>query len=250
MKLWHKISFHPLFIFVILISFLTGYIKYLFGIFIIVIIHELGHVFFATIFKRQITRIVLYPFGGLTKMNSAISSFVFEDLLIASGGIFFQTILGFFILELHILNLISDNVYIFISTYNTSIMLFNMLPIVPLDGYKIIKLFSDLLVPFKYTFYMTIPISFLFMVYLISTNYNLFRDNILLFSFLIYTLIREIGNIKYMLSRFYMERIYRDFNYPIKKINNYKYMYKNKVHLIKNTHEKIYLRELFFHKLY
>lgn len=98
MKLLNKIRIHPLLILLLFIGLLTGYVKYLLLIFLIVTVHELGHVVCASILKRDVVSISLLPFGGLTKMNSLVSENIYEDILIASFGIFFQTILGFIII--------------------------------------------------------------------------------------------------------------------------------------------------------
>lgn len=120
-----------------------------------------------------------------------------------------------------------------------------MLPICPLDGYKIMKLVSEIFVPFKYTFYILISINIVLLIYIIFRDFTLFKTNIFIFLFLLFMTLDEIKNKKYIINRFYLERMTRNFNYPIKKIGNYKKMYKNRVHYIKNVHEKDYLRELF-----
>ena len=45
MKLISKISIHPLFYIVLFITFITGYLKVFLGYTLIIIVHELGHIF-------------------------------------------------------------------------------------------------------------------------------------------------------------------------------------------------------------
>ena len=51
------------------LAFLCGYFKNSCFIFLIVIIHELGHILTIKLFKYQIISITLYPFGGITKID-------------------------------------------------------------------------------------------------------------------------------------------------------------------------------------
>ena len=77
-------------------ALLAGYIKNISIILIIVLIHELGHVFFFRIYNIEIEKIVIYPFGGVTYINKRIHERIYKDILISLGGIIFQ--LGLFVI--------------------------------------------------------------------------------------------------------------------------------------------------------
>ena len=89
----NKIKIDNITYLIILISLLSGYIKHTFIIFTIVLIHELGHVFFFYIFNIEIESINIYPFGGITKVNKKIHERIYKDVLISLGGIIFQILL-------------------------------------------------------------------------------------------------------------------------------------------------------------
>lgn len=250
MKLSNKIYVHFLTILLFFVSFLTGYAKYLFFIFLIVIIHELGHIFIAKIFKRKIVKVELLPFGGLTKMESLISENIFEDLLVAVGGILTQSLFGFYLKWLNLHCTIHPATFMFLEDFNKTMILFNLIPIYPLDGYKILKLSLELFIPFKLTFVIAEYFSIIVLVTILLFNTDLVTNNIFIFAFIGFMIFKEIKEKKYVFLRFYLERLHYDFNFKRKDINDYKKMYKNKINYINGKHEKLILHELFSRKIY
>ena len=243
MKFWNKIEVHPLSYIVITVSLLTGLFKYLILVFIIIIIHECGHIMMAKYFKRQITSISILPFGGLMKMDSYISSDIFEDLLIAVGGILFNLILGIVTYALFNLGILDYDKYNLIKTYNSIVIGFNLLPICPLDGYKMLKLLEEIIISFKKTFIISFVISVSILSFLIIDDVSLVRNNILVFLFLIFMSILELKNKIYILNRFYLERLNHDFKfYRNANIKNIDGMYKNRNNYLNEESEHIFLK--------
>lgn len=248
MKLSSKFTIHPLTLFFILTSFTTGYFKYMFIIFAIVFIHECGHYAIAKIFNRKVKEMVILPFGGLLKIDSDVSSDIFEDLLIAVGGIGFQTVLGLSMAILYRVGFLDENTFSFFRNYNTLVMLFNLIPICPLDGYKILKYLFELVVPYRLSFVLGFIIALFLIIGLSIFETSLLLSNFLVVSFLVYCTIKELSNKKYVMMRFYVERMNKFFSYPIKYIKSHKDMYKNRVHVIDGVREDVYLKNLFTHK--
>ncbi len=242
MKSSIKIELHPLTLVLVLASLLTGYVKYVAIIFAIVLIHELGHVAIARLFARPVTRISLLPFGGLTEMDCLISADIHEDLLIAIGGILFQTLLGYALLIGHHFGLLDGPLYTFAHTYNILIIGFNLLPICPLDGYKIVKLFSELILPYKLAYVSTLVVSAAFLSLAMVVEWTTMKNNIFVLVFLIIMLVREFEMRAYATGKFYSERLTYDFYYARLDIPNMSHMYKNRTNYIAGTHEKDYLR--------
>lgn len=245
-----KIKIHPLTMLLFFISFLTGYAKYLFFIFLIVIIHETGHIVFAKIFKRHISKVEFLPFGGLLKIDSLISMNIFEDLLIAVGGIFAQCLFGFYLRFLNAHCTINASTFEFLQNYNILIMLFNLIPICPLDGYKVLKLLLETSVPFSKTFKIMRWVSILVLGFLILWQIDTAKNNIFIVIFLIVTLVQEHRNEKYIMNRFFIERLNYDFDFKRKNIKNYKNMFKNRLNFIDGVHEKLFLAHFFERKMY
>lgn len=249
MKLWNKIHIHILTYFILLISLLSGLFKYILIISLIVLVHECGHILVCLYFKRSITSVEILPFGGLIKIDSFISENIYEDMLISIAGIFMQVVLGIIVFLLYKYNLINIWYYDTFKMYNVIIILFNLLPLCPLDGYKIVKLISELFIPYKNTFVSSLIISLVVLIILFIYKNNIIYDNSLVFIFIIISTLNEYKNKKYYLVRFYLERLYNKFNYKIVKISNINNMYKNKLHIINNISEKEYLKREVFSKV-
>lgn len=245
MKLSNKVIVHPLTLGLLLICLFAGYVKYVFYIFMIISIHELGHIVIALAFNRRVESITFLPFGGLVKMDSLMSSDIFEDLLIASGGIFFQTVLGFIVAFLAQKSLLESSTAEFLSSYNRLIILFNLLPICPLDGYKIYKGMSELFFPYRLTFNVALLSSIIILIAISFLVPRLVLDNIFVFTFLVFMAIDEYKSRKYVLNRFYVERLNHEFSYPKKEVFKLKNLFKNRTNYIGGIHEKKVLQKFF-----
>ena len=224
-----------IFIFILLAA---GYFKFLCIIALIISIHEIGHIIFCLYFKRKITDIYILPTGGLLKIDSYLSTPILEDLLIAFAGIIFQIILGYLTL-LFDLPIYSDFYY-----YNRLIIIFNLLPIYPLDGFKITRLIFQIFLPYKKSLKLTNVISIFFIIFLI---YKVFYFNILVLLFIIIMQYKEISMHKYIINRFYLERMNNTFIFKKRAyINKVQDMYKNKINILNGKKENEFIKQYFY----
>lgn len=58
----------------------------------LIIIHELGHVIMAIIMRYKVNKIIIYPYGGITNIDTRINTKIENDLLVAISGIIMQSI--------------------------------------------------------------------------------------------------------------------------------------------------------------
>lgn len=233
-----KLKIHPVFFFLIFASVLTGLFKEFSIFFIIIFVHEIGHVISATYYHWNIKTINFYPFGGLIKFDEQINKPIKEELIIVISGLFMQSLLYFFICILHNFYYISDNLFFAFQKYHYSILLFNLLPIYPLDGIKIINLLFSKIFPYKFSHLLSLIISYIFIVIFIIYSFknSLSMNTLLIISLLISKLIEERKNHKYYFNKFVFERYLYNFNFKsIKIINNNKIkkMYRDKKHVFK-----------------
>ena len=221
MNLKRKVKINNFTYLFLFLCFLCGYIKNICIIFFICIVHEFGHVIFIKLFKYEITSIELFPFGGFTTINKRINTSINKDIIISIAGIFNQMILLVFLLFFKkYMNNITYNLFI---QYNLTIMIFNMLPIIPLDGNNIIHLLLEKFFSYKLSNKINILLSIIFFILFIIVNYIYNFDNLIIIIFLLYKLIIYIRNVKYLDNRFILERYLYDFNYN-KIINNSVYV--------------------------
>ena len=205
--------------------------------YLIVLIHELGHITMALIFKYKIIKINIYPFGGYTIFESNINTPFKSEFMVFLGGILFQTI--FFIITKQVMDN-SSYIYKLIENYNTSILMFNLIPIMPLDGGKLINILLNKILPFKKSHIFTIYISYIFILVLLI--FSLKNINLLLMIILLLILlIKEHKRHNLIFNMFLIERYIKNITFKninfIKK-NNLKYMkkYKKNIFIINNKY--------------
>ena len=138
-------------LYLLFILFLCGYIRVGITIFLIVLIHEVGHVLVCLLFGYKIKSVTLYPFGGLTRVEKDINTSPYKELILASAGLFMQIILYVVALSFGYRDLLFYK-------YNKSIFLFNLLPIIPLDGSVIVYSLLNRFTTFKNSYKMYIVV--------------------------------------------------------------------------------------------
>ena len=93
-------------------------------------IHEIGHILVAFLFKVKVKEIYLYPLGAISKLDMDLNISPYKEFLILAAGPFFQWI------AYGILIALIPEERELINFYNFHIFYFNLLPISPLDGGK------------------------------------------------------------------------------------------------------------------
>lgn len=239
-----KIEIHNLTYITMLISFLAGYFQYIYILLLIIFIHEFGHYFMSNLVGIKTSKIIIYPFGGLTVYNSDLNLNTNKELVSLFGGIFFQMLFYFLIVIIHNNNLMTDNVFNIIKKINILLISFNFLPILPLDGGRFLNIILDKLFSYKLSNKITIIISIIFMLIFILTKRTLL--SLLLFLFLIKEIIMEIKNLDNKFINFLFERYKNDYNFKkIKRVKNHNKFKRDYYHIINGITEREYLSKLF-----
>ena len=145
-------------IFILLVLFLCGYIRIGLMIILIVFFHELGHILTSILFKYKVISVTIYPFGGITKLDKDINTSPNKEMLLALSGIIMQIIL------IPLVKIINIHDYNLFMKYNLSIMIFNLLPIIPLDGSIVLKSILNKFFSFKKSYKLYIIFSIIFII--------------------------------------------------------------------------------------
>lgn len=199
----------------------------------LIIIHELGHFFCAVIFKVEVDKIYIYPFGGISKFNLSLNESLYKEFLILIMGPLFQ-----FVFYITLKNIdYFYNYHNLLTVYNYTILFFNLLPIYPLDGGKLLNIFLSFNISFKKSLNVTLIISYLTIV--IVFFYLLIKEpsiNILvIITFLIYKVNIEYKKRKYMMDKFLLERYLNKYNFrKRKRVTKIDDFMRNRYHLIKD----------------
>ena len=227
-----KIKIHPFSYIVILISLLTGHFKELIIFLSIILIHELGHIVGGLIYRWKISKIIIMPFGCLTIFDEYLNKPLKEEVLVCLLGQFIYFI-------------IFKDIKDYFNYYNYGLFIFNMLPIYPLDGYKLLNIILSLCMPYKKVLKLGLILSFILLVLFIRLDLIYIIILILLFK----GIIKEYINIDNIYNKFLIERYLIDFKFNKHRIiTNINGMYKDYRHLIKKDRlytEKEYLKKRF-----
>jgi len=115
----------------ILLALFTRQIDVYLTYLIAIIIHECGHVIVASIFKWEVEELRISAIGGFLTFKNDLSKPAAQVFLVATGGIIFNIVLG---VILFALNGPASLIYT-----QFAIAIFNLLPIAPLDGSRLIQ---------------------------------------------------------------------------------------------------------------
>ena len=194
-------------IFILLVLFLCGYIRIGLMIVFIVLFHELGHILTSILFKYKVISVTIYPFGGITKLDKDINTSPNKEMLLALSGIIMQIIL------IPLVKIINIHDYNLFMKYNLSIMIFNLLPIIPLDGSIVLKSILNKFFSFKKSYKLYIIFSIIFIILYFLFNYKYSLNNYLIIGIFIYKIYVSIKDYKYIYNRFLLERYLKKYNF-------------------------------------
>ena len=246
----NKVIIHPFTYIVLLISFLASYFEKMYLLLLIILVHEFGHLIMINLFNYDVSKIIIYPFGGLTTYDSKVNEKIYKELLICISGPLVQLLFMFVVYLL--------KKYIYLNTYNSfvsiNILLFryNLLPIFPLDGGRLLNLVLDYIFPYRVSMHLISIISLILnvvlIIYFISCK-DIFVT--MLFIITLTNVIKEIRNIKYKYNKFLLERLLDEYDYKYGRvINDISRLKKNRYNkIIKNNivyNEKDYLKKYVF----
>jgi len=245
----NKIKFHYTY-YIISISFLlTGQFLNLLLFTSLIIIHELGHYIACLITKVNVKKIIIYPYGGLIKIDDKIDLDLKKELIISISGIIIQCLYFLIINILYKNYLIREYTYNIFLNYHYSMLIFNLIPIYPLDGSKLLNILINKIFNYKLSNFILIIISIINMIVMLFI-YKINYSYIMIIGVLIKYLYDYIKNINYLYSRFLLEKHLYKTKYNNKKIiNNYNKMYRNTNHIIK-TNNKYQKEEDFLIKMF
>lgn len=197
----------------------------------------------AYILGIKINEIYIYPLGGISKFNMDLNISIKKELLILINGPLFQHLAYLFLL------MILPTKKGLINTYHYSILIFNLLPIYPLDGGKLIKLLLNKIICYKNSLKLIINLSYLVtIILLLISNKNI--SIFIMISLLLILITKEKNKIDYIYNKYLLERYLNNYNFKNNKIiNNINNLYRDKKHIIykNNTYytEKEYLEKMY-----
>lgn len=211
LQLLRLIEIHPLFWVVIALSIMTAHFFEICILFGIIFIHEMGHAAAAAFFSWRIKRIMLLPFGGVAEVDEYGNRPLREEVVVVAAGPLQHVWMVGLAYGLLQFQLIPGDFFQLFFSYNLMIFLFNLLPVWPLDGGKLVFLLLSLKQPFSDAHRLTLIFStvslflFSFMILLTAPwHINVW----IIVGFLLFSLYYEWKQRRYVFMRFLLERYY------------------------------------------
>ncbi|RNA70653.1 M50 family metallopeptidase [Alteribacter keqinensis] len=163
MDLLKIVKVHPLFWVILGSGVITGYFKEVIMMFLIVFIHEMGHGWTAKRFGWRLTKIELLPFGGVAETEEYGNRPVKEEALVIIAGPLqhlWLIALSFICLQFQWWSASDHAIFLF---HNLTILAFNLLPIKPLDGGKLLFVLQTAFLPYRKALYTSFYSSLVFL---------------------------------------------------------------------------------------
>lgn len=127
----------------------THTLKTMMCIFLMLSIHEAAHILVAHYFQYEISSVIVYPFGLCAHMDHMGYGNIYKELLIILVGPLTHLCFPFFINMAMRADIISNTYGQYLLMMNTSIFIFNILPVYPLDGGRVVQSLFHLIFRFK-----------------------------------------------------------------------------------------------------
>lgn len=218
-KGWGDWYIHPFTLVYLTAAWFNGNLLAYLSALIIVCIHEFGHYYFAKKYDFEITKVEIFPFGAFLSLNDYGTHHIIEELVMIMAGL--ATHLGIFL----VIKIFFDNDYLLM--INKLVLIFNLLPIYPLDGSKILLLVVSLFKDYYQAIKLQIKIS-IFSLSVLIVLYNQL-GYILIYFYLLYINYQYIKEFRYMIIRLYLNRIHHNQYHRFKLNHDFRFYrpYKN-----------------------
>lgn len=195
-------------------------------------------------FGYKLDKIKIYPYGGITLFKSIYNKSLKSEFIVLIMGPIFQ-IIAYLILKRFIS-------YDYLSLYHYTLLIFNLMPIYPLDGGKLLNIIFNYRFNYKLSFYISFYISIFFMIGLLLYSLIIHNYNFLMILIvLIIKLFKMYKDLDYDYNNFLLDRYLHNYNFSdIKCIKDRNSFFRDKNHIIKMEREDKFLKNYFTKKLY
>lgn len=210
-QLLRQVHIHPLLWIIIALSIMTAHFLEVCLLLGIIFIHEMGHAAAASFFSWRIKKISLLPFGGVAEMDEHGNRPLKEEFIVVIAGPLQHLWMGGGAYLLENFGVIPEDLFQLFISFNVMIFIFNLFPVWPLDGGKLVFLLLSLKHSFPHAHRVTLMLSivslglFSFLILMIAPSHiNVW----VVIAFLAFSLYHEWKQRRFIFMRFLLERYY------------------------------------------
>jgi len=214
--------FLPVFI---LITFIFGIEKRILFLYFIGFIHELFHVLSGTILGGKISKFSLNIFGFSADIEEVEYLDFYKQIIIYLAGPISYFISAFIIFIMYKYSLINEYYMRVYNEYNLTFNLFNLLPIYPLDGGRVLDTLYRKILPIQSTLKIRKIWSILGIIPLVISL--ILNHQLILSIFFIAMIFMDFRNIKKDYTIYMKNRLLSNNKFPLKISNNNQFYHFN-----------------------
>lgn len=198
--------------------------KVIFYIFLVLSIHEMAHIACATFFHYPIQQVRIYPFGIAAQIGYIGFGNIIQEVCMIASGPLMHMLFPFLFRSLYTMGYISSSFLDYLYMMNASILIFNLLPLYPLDGGRLLQAFFHSFLPFKRAQQATYVISIVCVCWL-----------------LYFRVLQGVGGcLVLLLFVFEIGIAWKDIGFQQLQFYYYRYMHKVNYPIIMNQHHDLY----------
>lgn len=164
----------------------------------------MGHFLTGYFLKLKVKEISLFMFGGVTIFDEDLNLNIFKELLVVVMGPVVQMLFYMLVYYFYTKGFVSVSTMKKVSTINLILLEFNLLPILPLDGAKILNNILDLILSYDLAHKVSLAVSFLALPLVFLFDNKLII--ILVVISLLLRLFEEINWHKFRINKLLLER--------------------------------------------
>jgi stage IV sporulation protein FB len=221
----------------LLICLLSGYIYEVMTLYLALLFHELGHIIMIKLFRKKISSLEISPLGGILFIEDCQNDFNYKEFLIYLGGPLFS-----FIYYLVVINFLDDPLIHRSAIY---ILVLNLLPIMPLDGSRLLMSWLQSIWPYKWVLRFSATLSILCCIGLIVV----FKDHYFYVMILLFFMYKNLKTLHEIAYEYYSFLWYKTLH-PNKKLKE-KIIIKHKDYknsFFKGFNHVFFIKQRFIHE--
>jgi stage IV sporulation protein FB len=225
LNFFNKFEISPFATVFISITLLTGSYKLFYIYFLITFIHELGHVVAAKIVGLKIDKIKLLAVGFNAEINDLDYTTSLKEFIVVLAGPLTYFISKWLLVFLYRVDFISYNAFTQANIINEYDFIFNLLPLIPLDGGRLLKIIIDNFVTCKTSLIIVGLLSNIFVIVFMLVTIR--TPQWLIYVFLVFNNVVFFLTIDRKWKEFLINRLLKENKLKV-KIHNKKDIYRNK----------------------